>query len=121
MRYRLVVQAASITISAPIALASRSGFSLCRNRFARRDPFNRGGFADAGAPADFEGFRRFATFDQLVKQAAADAVCGTEVVDCLGFHCADLSWKQKIPALTNQGRGGDFDIAIIGLDSRTLR
>jgi hypothetical protein len=86
----------------------RSGvffWALGRYSFARRDPFGRSGFANSRTSADLERFRRFTSLDELVKQAAADAVRGAKIVDCLRLHLGSFHWKQKIPALTNQGRG----------------
>jgi hypothetical protein len=81
-------------------------FVLGRNCFARRDPFDRSGFTNSHATTNFKGFRRFAPLDELVEQAAADAVRGAEIIDGLRLHIGSFHWKQKIPALTNQGRGG---------------
>jgi hypothetical protein len=80
-------------------------FLLSSYRFARRDPFDRSGFANSRTPADLERFRRLTSLDELVKQAAADAVRGAKIVDGLRLHLGSFPWKQKIPALTSQGRG----------------
>jgi hypothetical protein len=102
----LDVQANSITISAPIARASAGrGFRLSSYRFARNNPFDSGGFTDSRASADLECFRRLTSLDELVEQAAADAVRGAKIVDGLRLHLGSFLGKQKIPALTNQGRG----------------
>jgi hypothetical protein len=86
----------------------RSGvflFGLSSDRFSRRNPFDRSGFANSRTPPDLERFRRLAPLNQLVKEATADAVRGAKIVDRLRFHLGSSRWKQKIPALTNQGRG----------------
>jgi hypothetical protein len=87
----------------------RSGvflLGLGSHGFARRDPFGRSSLADSRTPANFKGFRRLAPLDELVKQTAANAMRGAKIIDGLRFHLGSLRWKQKIPALTNQGRGG---------------
>jgi hypothetical protein len=72
-----------------------SGFAGC---FPLSNPFDRRGFADANTPANFERLGRLASLDQIVKQPAADAVSGAEIIDGLGMHAVVLSRIQKIPA-----------------------
>ena len=86
----------------------RSGVSLLglgSYRFTCRNPLDRSGFADSRTSADLERFRRLTSLDELVKQAAADAVRGAKIVNGLRLHLGSFHWKQKTPALTNQGRG----------------
>jgi hypothetical protein len=93
------------TRSVVLQTIGRFLLGLGSHGFARSDPFDRSSFADSSTSPDLERFGRLTSLDELVKQAAADAVRGAKIVDRLRLHLGSFQWKQKIPALTNQGRG----------------
>jgi len=70
------------------------------------DPLVIGGLADPNGSADSQRLGASTFPLHFVKQLAADAVLGADVVYsvCLG-HLVVLRWKKKSPAATNEGRG----------------
>jgi hypothetical protein len=70
----------------PSVAPSIGGVVLGGYRFTSCNPFDRSGFADPHAAADFERSRRFPPFDELIKEAAADVVGSAKIVDALGIH-----------------------------------